>query len=99
HCKLVIAEGEDVISDFRFAASPGTFDAPGTDRLTSDPAVGHNAPPRRPQRWIDKLGAGFRLVHSAAALTAWDGGEVSSPEKASCKMACFASVRSSILRR
>ena len=89
HRQLVIAEGEDVVGDLRLAAPARALDAAGADRLAANPAVGDDAPTRRPQRGIDQFGAGLGLVHSAASLMACDGGEVSSPEKAFCRMDCL----------
>src|SRR5262249_43648378 len=89
--QLVIAEGEDVVGDLGLATSPDALDAAGADRLAADAAVGDYAPSRRPQRRVDKFGAGLRLVHSAAAWMTCDGDEVSSPKKALCKIECFSS--------
>ena len=65
--------------------------------LAADPAIGDDAPTRRLQRGVDQFGAGLGLVHSAASLIACDGGEVSSPEKAFCRMDCLSSARFELL--
>ena len=48
HRQLVIAEGEDVVGDLRLAAPPRALDAARADHLAAHPAVGDDAPPRRP---------------------------------------------------
>ena len=89
HRQLVVAEGENIVGYFRLAPPPGALDTTRANRFTANPTIRDHAPPCFPQRRVNQFGAGLGLVHSAASLIACDGGEVSSPEKAFCRMDCF----------
>ena len=94
HGKLVVAVGQHIVGDVLGGAFAGSLQPSEGDDLTAHPACVHHAPARRLQGGVDQLGAGFGLVHAAAAsCRAFSGCAVSSPAKAFCRMACFSSAR------
>ena len=60
-----------------------------TDRLATKTWMAGTSPAMTTQRAHTTPSGGFGRVHSAASLIACDGGEVSSPEKAFCKIDCL----------